>query len=221
MERTLEPQLMEDAAQVKAYAEADFNEPNTQFVALFKEIIPAPNFTGIILDLGCGPGDITIRLAKEYPACCVHGVDGSKPMLDHGRRKLNDPDQPTRVKFIQALIPNSTFPFQKYNAIVSNSLLHHLPDPAVLWSTIKSYATNDTAILVMDLMRPESKTKALKLVETYAADEAEILKRDFYNSLLAAFSIEEIKTQLVAAGLANLEVEQVSDRHVCIKGHID
>lgn len=61
---------------------------------------------------------------------------------------------------------------------------------------------------------------AESLVEMYATNEPEILKRDFYHSLLAAFTIEEIKIQIKQAELS-LTVEQISDRHVFISGIAD
>ena len=47
----------------------------------------------------------------------------------------------------------------------------------------------------------------------YSRDEPEVLRRDFYNSLLAAYRPEEVREQLDRAGLKRLRVEAVSDRH--------
>jgi hypothetical protein len=55
------------------------------------------------------------------------------------------------------------------------------------------------------------------MVGQYAAGEPEILKRDFYNSLLAAFTPQEVEAQLAGAGL-NLSVDVISDRHMVIHG---
>jgi hypothetical protein len=52
----------------------------------------------------------------------------------------------------------------------------------------------------------------------YSGDEAEILKRDFYNSLLAAYRPDEVRGQLSEAGLDFLEVDVVSDRHFVVWG---
>lgn len=70
----------------------------------------------------------------------------------------------------------------------------------------------------MDLFRPDSNKQANEIVEKYAGEEAEILKTDFYNSLLAAFSPEEVHQQLQDAGLTNMQIETVSDRHLLIHG---
>ena len=72
----------------------------------------------------------------------------------------------------------------------------------------------------MDLRRPANKQEASHIVEEYSAEEPEVLKRDFYNSLLAAFEPEEIKLQLEKAHLNYLNTEIASDRHVIIWGRV-
>ena len=44
------------------------------------------------------------------------------------------------------------------------------------------------------------------------------MNQDFYNSLLAAYNVEEIGQQLNAAGLGYLTTEIVTDRHVLVWG---
>ena len=70
----------------------------------------------------------------------------------------------------------------------------------------------------MDLMRPASTEAAEQLVTEYSSGEPEILRTDFYNSLLAAYSREELETQLADTGLENLKVEIISDRHFIVWG---
>ncbi|HET9234963.1 MAG TPA: SAM-dependent methyltransferase, partial [Candidatus Eisenbacteria bacterium] len=89
-----------------------------------------------------------------------------------------------------------------------------------LWETVRRLAAPGAPVYVMDLVRPGSVSEAERLVEMYAAGEPEVLRRDFYNSLLAAFSLEEIEGQLEHAQLPHLEVKAVSDRHVLIAGRV-
>jgi ubiquinone/menaquinone biosynthesis C-methylase UbiE len=221
MKRILEPELMEDDEQARAYAESDFEEPHGNFIKLFKEIFAGREIGGHVLDVGCGPADITIRFAKAYPGCIVHGVDGSEAMLHYGRKRLAEEyDVEGRVELIQGIVPGAKLPRKKYDAIISNSILHHLENPQVLWKTIKLYAGSGAAVFIMDLKRPATIAEAQQLVETYAADEAEVHKRDFYNSFLAAFEAEEIRAQLKEANLDNLNVDEVSDRHLLAAGNV-
>ena len=69
----------------------------------------------------------------------------------------------------------------------------------------------------MDLFRPETEEDARSIVEFVSGGEPEILKRDFYSSLLAAFTPAEVEDQLRRAGLA-LTVDVVSHRHLRVRG---
>jgi len=219
MRRVLEPELMDDEAQARAYAEADFEEPNARFAAMCAGFIGELPAGAAVLDLGCGPGDITLRIASANPAVEVHGVDGSAAMLALGEAALAA-HPGLRVSFIAGLVPDAELPRARYQAVVSNSLLHHLHDPAGLWRMIRARGVAGAPVLVMDLKRPASEEAAQALVDQYAAGEPEVLQRDFYNSLLAAFEPEEVRDQLAAAGLGHLVVEETSDRHLVVRGRL-
>lgn len=215
MERIPEPELMVDREQVLAYATADFEAPHSRLLELFQEEFPGP-LGGDVLDLGCGPGDISNRFAQAYPQVRVLGVDGSAEMLAMAE-KLRQSD---RIEFLHGFLPGAPIPERPWAAIVSNSLLHHLHDPSGLWTTIRQHARPGTFVFVKDLMRPESEEQAQRFTQLYTGDEPEVLQRDFYNSLLAAFRPAEVEAQLRQAGLEGLKVRPVSERHLTISGRL-
>ncbi len=221
MIRIPEPELMDDPQQAKAYAEADFSVPHNHFIELFLETFQGHEINGYALDLGCGPGDITLRFARVFPDCTIHGLDGSEAMLAEGHRMMfRAEDVDSRIQLLHGFLPGTILPRNHYDIIISNSLLHHLQDPYVLWEAIEKYGRSGTKVFIMDLMRPADKTKARTLMETYAAGEPEILQQDFYHSLLAAFVVEEVEKQLEVTGLGHLSVKKVSDRHCTISGFL-
>ena len=219
MQRVPEPELMDDPEQAMAYACADFSEPHQAFVSYFRERFP--DFEGgLVLDLGCGPADVTLRFARAYPEATVFGVDGAEPMLELGREAVELEGLDDRVTLTRAYLPATLSQMTRYDAVISNSLLHHLADPEVLWDTIKQNAKPGAPVFVMDLLRPHSIEEAERLAEQYAADAPAVLQKDFFNSLLAAYQLDEIEAQLLAAGLRHLTAEQVSDRHVIVWGRM-
>jgi len=219
MKRRPEPELMTDETQVKAYAEADFNEPHAMVLSTFKKRFPL-ELTGYILDIGCGAADITIRFAKAFRNCQIDGVDGSLEMIRRGELEIKKAQLDHRVKLFHHYLTDFMPIWKKYDAIISNSLLHHLKEPKTLWEVIKAFGISGTPIFVMDLMRPDSENAAQKIVEEYSANEPEILKRDFYNSLLAAYTLDEVKEQLSMSQLNFLDVSKISDRHLSISGFL-
>ncbi len=219
MQRIAEPELMDDPAQALAYARADFSEPHQHFVELFIERFSA-DVSGTVLDLGCGPGDICRRFARALPGCRVHGVDGARAMLDLARADTARQRLSDRIEFILGYLPGAQLPLDHYDLIISNSLLHHLHDPAALWQSVTKFARPGASVFIMDLMRPDSRETAAQLVTEYASDEPELLQRDFFNSLLAAYRPTEIQRQLEQCRLGGLRTETVSDRHLIVFGRL-
>ena len=219
MRRVPEPELMDEPVQAAAYAAANFAEAHSRIVTAFEQFFPQIEVAGPVLDLGCGPGDIGFRFAARFPACEIFGVDGAAAMITLAQqRKTAEAVVGQRVNFIKGLLPGAPIPTLAYAAIISNSLLHHLHNPAVLWEAINRYARSGTRIYIADLYRPQSATDAQRLVDQYAAGEPEVLRRDFYHSLFAAFEPGEIEAQLAAAGLHELSVDVLTDRHLVVHG---
>lgn len=216
MKRILEPELMIEPEQVSAYANADFDEPHSNFIEMLKKHCDSEEQIRRVLDLGCGPGDITFKFAVAFQEAIIDAVDGSKEMLDFAKKLLEDRSElQNNIYYFHSMLHdfNSS---NKYDLIYSNSLLHHLPDPMVLWNKISEHYSEGTKIFIMDLLRPDSIEEARRLRNLHVNGEPEVLQKDFYNSLLAAFEIDEVKEQLSIANLGTLEVKQISDRHMII-----
>ena len=219
MERIPEPELMDTGEQAEAYANADFEESHGRIVQLFDAAFPAAAIKGPLLDLGCGPGDVTFRFARRFKGVTIVAVDGSAAMIAlANKRKERENEVGKNITFMEAVIPGAVIPRRVYDSIISTSFLHHLHDPAVLWRTVGEHASPGTRLFVYDLFRPKDRHEAMRLVELYAGSEPEVLKKDFYNSLLAAFEPKEVEYQLSMSNLSELSVTVVSDRHMIICG---
>ena len=210
---------MDTAEQARAYAAADFTEPHEAFVARFRDRFPDFN-GGRVLDLGCGTADVTVRFARGYTEVRVVGVDGAPAMLAEGVRLVERAGLGARVTLELVRLPDPALSGAAYDAVISNSLLHHLADPAVLWSSIEAAARPRAPVFVMDLRRPVSTDAAQQLVDAYAADESPMLRDDFYRSLCAAYTPDEVRSHLDGAGLRRFQVEPIGDRHLIAYGAI-
>jgi ubiquinone/menaquinone biosynthesis C-methylase UbiE len=218
MERVPEPELMTGAEQVAAYAGADFTQPHQRFIQLLQERLPQLPASGTALDLGCGPGDIACRYARAFPGWQVHGLDGSLPMVQTGQQLVAAAGLTQRITLCQCHLPDGAAPLPSYDLVYSNSVLHHLAEPGVLWACVQRWCRAGGPVFVMDLRRPDTEQELQHLVHEYSRDDPEVLRSDFRNSLRAAYRAEEVREQLARAGLQRLRVEVASDRHWLVWG---
>jgi ubiquinone/menaquinone biosynthesis C-methylase UbiE len=218
VERVTEPELMDGAEQAVAYSEADFSDSHQAVVRHFTERF-ADFAGGRVIDLACGPADVTTRLARAFPDATFLGVDGAEAMITLGRERIARGGLADRITLECHVLPDPTLrSLGPFDAAVCTGALHHFHDPMVLWSTFRDVAGGGTRVLVQDLTRPESTGAARALVDRYTEGEPEILRRDYYQSLLAAFTLEEIRDQLRVIGFGHFAVDAVSDRHVVVSG---
>jgi len=206
---------MQDEQQALAYARADFSASNQWYIDQLLQDYPRDLRN--VLDIGCGPGDVMLRLATARPGVHITAVDGAEAMIALARAAVRGAGLNDRITLLQGRVPGLALPERSFDAVLSKDLLHHLPDPMVLWREATRLGRSGAIVYVMDLMRPETPKAARTIVETVAADEHPILKEDFYASLCAAFTLDEVGAQIDNSGLP-LAVTQASERHLVIQG---
>ena len=224
IQRTLEPEVMNDPLQVDAYAAADFSSTDQAVIERVAQLLQASGASfpkqGRLLDLGCGPGNISARLALRWPSCSVLGLDAADRMIavaDERRRAAGLPQQ--RLRYDKAPLPLHQVE-RPAALIVSNSLLHHLHDPHQLWSSLVPLASSQCLVLHRDLRRPDSQATIDRLCHFHVRNAPAVLQRDYRASLHASFTVDEVKAQLEHAGLGHLQVMAVEDRYLEVSGWI-
>jgi SAM-dependent methyltransferase len=85
----------------------------------------------LVVDLGCGPGTLTARLADRLPAAEIVGVDLDPLVLELARRCHG-----TAARFVEAAIGSDTWIAamdldRPVDAVVSTTALHCLPEPVL------------------------------------------------------------------------------------------
>jgi 2-polyprenyl-3-methyl-5-hydroxy-6-metoxy-1,4-benzoquinol methylase len=222
--RIPEPEVMNDPLQVDAYAAADFSGTDQAMVERISMLLQSSGGSfadqARLLDLGCGPGNITARLSQRWPNCSVLGLDAAERMIavaDERRRLAGVSCE--RLQYGKALLPIHQTE-RPADLIVSNSLLHHLHDPQQLWSSLIPLASPQCLVLHRDLRRPDSKASIDRLCRSHLADAPLVLQRDYKASLHASFTLEEVKAQLLHAGLGHLQVAAIEDRYLEVSGWI-
>jgi len=94
----------------------------------------APHFVGHILpnmrilDIGCGPGTITVDFAQRVPQGFVTGLDISGEVLEKARANASERGV-TNVKFVQGSALELPFPDASFDAVHEHQVLMYLSVP--------------------------------------------------------------------------------------------
>lgn len=209
---------MDTPEQVAAYVAADFSVPHQAVVTRFDEHFP--DFVGTtVLDLGCGSGDVTARFALAHPECRIVGVDAGPTMLAAARDHFGGLGIADRVQLLERHLPDPGIAEHgPFCAVISNSLLHHLDDPATMWASV-ALGRPGAAVLIQDLRRPQDEDTLVELVVEHTVGAHPVLVEDFTHSLRASYTVDEIEAQIAESGLP-LSVDAIGDRHVVVWGFL-
>ena len=229
MQRSPEPELMNAPDQVIAYSDADFSCGDHSVIErlsqLMEQALPVLPEAALILDLGCGPGNISERLAVRWPLSNVIGLDGASSMIGMANQRLSDVCP--AIKNLSYLLVDLSqcclgdiHQIHGASVIVSNSLLHHLHNPQMLWRSVKQLAEPNALILHRDLRRPSNEQEVDALCAHYVSHAPTVLQRDFRASLFAAFTTDEVRDQLDQAGLGHFTVTEIGDRYLEVCGQM-
>jgi ubiquinone/menaquinone biosynthesis C-methylase UbiE len=214
MDRILEPEVMDSFEDAEAYDAMDLTEVN---IAFLERVLEIGVRKGRFLDVGTGPAAIPIMLAQRLPAVEVIGIDLSPNMLELGDFHITEAGLTDRITLAQADAKDLPYPSQFFDAVLSNSIIHHIPDPLPMLREVSRVIRSDGLILIRDLIRPETTETALGFVEQYASGATPYQKKLFYESFLAAFTILEVEDMLAQVNLPGTVVLQSSDRHWSIE----
>lgn len=186
MQRTLEPELMNDPEQVLAFHAGSRDYGIQGFIEMYKKYVDICD--GSIVDLGSGTGAYLFALEKEYPNLRITGYDGSDPMVKIAKNIAEV--SKSKIKFH---LCNFNDIDDAADCVISTNTLHHIHNPEIFWNSAKRLSNR---VFVMDLVRPPNEEIAKHIVDSFSKNDSEKFKSDYYNSLLAAFSIEELENQI-------------------------
>ncbi len=200
---------MDGDAEAAAYDSMDHAAVNRAFVDDMRAALGTPRR---VLDLGAGTALIPIVLAARSPHAVITATDLAPAMLRLGARNVQRAGFVDRIALVIASATELPFAPGDFDAVVSNSLVHHLPDASVGFAAIARVA-GDAGIFLRDLARPRTAADVDALVDRYAAGAPDDARALFHASLRAAFTVDEIRALADAAGLVDARVAMTSDRH--------
>jgi len=155
------------------------------------------NIKGRYLDVGCGPGIMTQKIARQHPDVEIIGNDNSVEMLKLARQELPD-DLKVRIRFTEGDACNidSIKELGKFDLIYSTFTLHHWDEAEVAIRNLYSILNNNGLLYIHDLKR---------VFWLY------YIKSDsgFFKSIRASYRPNELKIMLNKIGITNFSIKAI------------
>jgi 2-polyprenyl-3-methyl-5-hydroxy-6-metoxy-1,4-benzoquinol methylase len=106
-----------------------------------------------VAEIGCGEGIAAITIASAFPTVVVHGYDLDEASIAAARKNAAEAGVGDRVRFDlrdaskgAAAIPSDA----PYDLVLAIEMLHDVPDPVGVLSTMRGLCADDGAVLVAD-----------------------------------------------------------------------
>ena len=221
--RVLEPEAIDTPEEALAYDAMDHAVVNKHFVDDLLEagLTDAPGLE--VLDLGCGTGQIPIELCRRTSHLKVVAVDLAENMLRIGRENVARAGLSDRIELthgdakpslaLRASVGAGSLAAGRFAAVISNSLVHHVPEPAGVMAEAVRLAAPGGLIFFRDLLRPPDDSAVKRLVYQHARGATPHQQQLFDASLRAALSLDEIRRLVLDLHFDRLGVRTTSDRH--------
>jgi len=214
--RVLEIEVMDTPEEAHDYDAMDHASVNRVFVADFLAVfLPTCNASKSqqILDLGTGTAQIPIELCRQFAAAQVVAVDLAENMLQLARANVKRAGLTASITVERCDAKSLAYADGQFAALISNSIVHHIPEPARVIAEMIRVVRPGGVIFVRDLLRPNDDATVSHLVRTYAGNANRHQQQMFDDSLRAALTLDEIRELIVRAGMNAAEATQTTDRH--------
>lgn len=222
LERVLEPEIMDSPHEAEDYDAMDHDGAN---VAFCRDLMALDPDMSKVVDLGTGTAQIPLLLAErlgELSGGSILGVDLADSMLAIAERHIAARALDGRVRVERRDVKSTGLDAESFSLVISNSVAHHMPDPAELIREMWRLVAPGKMLFCRDLFRPGSEADLRSLVNLHAgvddvdASELERAERQrdlFEASLRAALTPKEVRAIVLALGLTDATVRVTSDRH--------
>lgn len=215
--RIPEPEEMDESGEIEAYASATAQAYLDSIDGTFVEhVLRLGASRGLALDIGTGPGQIPLKIARQLPHLEIIGMDLSEAMLKVARQQASALGMDRQVKFQLGNGNRLEFRNQSLDLVLCNSVLHHLQDPVGMLDEVARVVKPNGAVLLRDLRRPSRLAYALH-VHWFGRYYSGKMRELFEASVRAAYTFEELKSILRQSKLAGANLFRFGWAHIGIE----
>lgn len=115
------------------------------------------NPDGILVDVGCGAGNLITKIAQKFPTLSLKGVDVSHEILEYAKERAIEKSVEKKIEFKIGTVEDLPFPDNSIDFLVSSLSLHHWLAPIEAFNEIKRVLKEDGRFIIFDFRRDSRK----------------------------------------------------------------
>jgi len=152
---------------------------------------------GKYLEVGAGPGVLTVEIARTYPEVEITALELLPDMVTVGREYVAENKLDNRIKFVVGDVEDEKFihSLGEFDLVYSTYSLHHWTNPDKAVVNLYSAVNKGGMLYIYDLRR---------VWWLYWIP----IKNGFFNSIRASYLLNEIKLMLSELGIQNTEIQK-------------
>jgi ubiquinone/menaquinone biosynthesis C-methylase UbiE len=168
---------------------------------------------GQALEIGPGPGFISLELAKLLPEMRVTGLDLSETMVEMAAENAKAYGLSERVRFKKGDAAEMPFEDGSFDLIVSSGSLHHWDEPARIFDEVHRVLRPGGSALIFDLRSDAPKERIQEIAKGISS---RIMRWGLRHSVRESYTAQEMEKTLGATPFVEPEVK-VEDINLVIR----
>ena len=155
------------------------------------------NIKGKYLEVGVGPGVLTVEIARTYPGVEITALELLPDMVTVGREYVAENKLDNRIKFVVGDVEDEKFlhSLGEFDLVYSTYSLHHWANPDKAIINLYSAVNKGGMLYIYDLRR---------VWWLYWIP----IKNGFFNSIRSSYLLDEIRLMLRELGTQNTEIRK-------------
>jgi ubiquinone/menaquinone biosynthesis C-methylase UbiE len=160
--------------------------------------------SGKVLEVGPGPGYISIEVARLLPQAEVVGLDLSETMIEIARRNADEYGVSERVEFRWGNASHMPFEDSRFDFVVSSGSLHHWEESRQVFGEIYRVLKPGRRALISDLRRDVPQEAVKKWTDAIGS---RFMRWGIKHSFSEAYTLQEVKGLLEGSGFETFDVK--------------
>jgi len=163
---------------------------------------------GKLLEIGPGPGFISIEIAKLLPEMEITGLDISDTMIEIAKKNAEENGLSGRIEFKKGDASKMPFGDSSFDFIISNGSLHHWKKPNQIFNEIYRILKPGCRALIDDLRKDAPKEKIKEWEELI---NSKIMRWGLTHSIKESYTAQQIEKIIKTTQFTefNIKIEEI------------